>query len=231
MEELFDWGLRHLRASRYSHAARRSSFTLFEQERLLPAGREGSRTSALDGHEAHCEILQRSLPPSRDALRSPLPCYAAHILEPEQLPRSTQGSRTGATTETRRISMSRYVRHHLRASRYGCASPGYPEAFVAATVPPQAGSHRRREAVENVLRFLPFRPPGETCNQPFSHMLSPGQGICAPAGWVRRGGRHGARVQLGQLRSPPPSQGRGVVSIAVFIINYRAIKRMLKWQK
>nr|WP_309692903.1 hypothetical protein [Armatimonas sp.] len=50
-------------------------------------------------------------------------------------------------------------------------------------------------------------------------MLWQGQGFCAPVGWARRGGRHGVRVQLGQLVSPPPSQWRGVVSIAGFITN------------
>jgi hypothetical protein len=39
-------------------------------------------------------------------------------------------------------------------------------------------------------------------------MLWQGQGICAPVGWAWRVGRHEARVQLGQLGSPPPSQGR-----------------------
>nr|WP_309690264.1 hypothetical protein [Armatimonas sp.] len=39
-------------------------------------------------------------------------------------------------------------------------------------------------------------------------MLSAGQGICVPVGWVRRVGRHEARVQFGQLHSPPPSQRR-----------------------
>jgi hypothetical protein len=39
-------------------------------------------------------------------------------------------------------------------------------------------------------------------------MLSAGQGLCYPVGWVRRVGRHEAWAQLGQLRSPPPSQGR-----------------------
>jgi hypothetical protein len=39
-------------------------------------------------------------------------------------------------------------------------------------------------------------------------MLLAGQGFCALVGWVWRVGRHEARMQLGQLAAPPPSQGR-----------------------
>jgi hypothetical protein len=36
-------------------------------------------------------------------------------------------------------------------------------------------------------------------------MLRWGQGFCILVGWVQRVGRHEAWVQLGQLRTPPPS--------------------------
>jgi hypothetical protein len=55
-------------------------------------------------------------------------------------------------------------------------------------------------------------------------MLSAGQGLCYPVGWVRRVGRHEGRVQLGQLRTPPPSQRRGkseyrALSVCIYEIN------------
>ena len=146
--------------------------------------------------------------PPREALRSHRPMVFVHAQSRSGSPGYARTHRTSATTDTKRIRASRYVRRHLRASRYGRASPVSRIALRAATVPPQAGSHRRHEAVEDVFRISPSVPQGKRVISLSLTCCSRGQGFCSSGGWVRRVGRHGARVQLGQPGSPPPSWGR-----------------------
>ena len=214
--EQSEGGLRHLRASRYGHAARaKRKAGLAGASPPLDAGKAAParhRTrSANQGNNAFAATFAR-----RATVAAPV--RGQTLLQAGAVPPRDAGShRTGNDGNEGRLY---FTMRSPPPSRFALRSrlPRFTNRFRGGHGSPASGFPPSPRCGTGFVLSSPFRPPRETCNQPFSHMLSAGRGRCALAGWVaaRRSARGaGARRSASLAAAVAGAQGMPSFTLSI----------------